>query len=672
MEQNSEKCPLCITATATTTKNQDNGLYDTWLQCDGCSTWYHAYCVNISKEQCDLIERYHCTLCIPTHGPSTYKPKRRKSEREHTRLNYADLNEGKTADQKIWSKILRAKGFAKDPFKRYQGHQVTIDLLKETGMREPFVIEQPDGLDMQMPSSTTTISDIANAVGHNHPVEVIDVATQSESTGWDMGRWSEYYQSNERDRIRNVISLEISDTSFAKDIIRPKIVRDIDWIDHMWPKELKPVEYPKVQLYCLMGTKDSYTDFHIDFGGSSVFYHIFQGSKIFYFIEPTSKNLKKYQKWSSSPDQSITFFGDEVKECFSVHLKAGNTMIIPTGWIHAVYTPEDALVIGGNFLHGFNIGTQVRIFDIEELTNVPMKFRFPFYKRINWYAALRYHDQLNQDNNEKSLFTYYELESIALLAYWLRKEYMKIEDKSKNIQSIDIPSEVNDPKGLLTDILTGVEKELKQANNNNEVDMNLFKNKLNFGKSEKKKKKKEKKQKNSSSVHNTPRIVLKLNTPSPSIPEPITRNNNNDYDDDGDDDDLIINNNYEDDDEYGSIEEEEEEGITDDEEISKEDLEIMDSDDEEYQEQQVQRKKSTISRNNNRKRSRTLSNSNNDSDNNNNNSSSSSDDDLGTSKRKNKNMNNYKRTTFESTRSSSSKKQSTVKQRLLERVSKRL
>ena len=73
MEDNSDKCPLCITSTSTTTTNLDTSLYDTWLQCDGCSTWYHAYCVNISKEQCDLIERYHCTLCIQTHGPSTCK-----------------------------------------------------------------------------------------------------------------------------------------------------------------------------------------------------------------------------------------------------------------------------------------------------------------------------------------------------------------------------------------------------------------------------------------------------------------------------------------------------------------------------------------------------------------------------------------------------------------------
>jgi hypothetical protein len=51
-----------------------------------------------------------------------------------------------------------------------------------------------------------------------------------------------------------------------------------------------------------------------------------RGSKTFYFIEPTDKNLKKYQKWSSSSDQSTTFLGDLVKDCYRVELKAGNTM----------------------------------------------------------------------------------------------------------------------------------------------------------------------------------------------------------------------------------------------------------------------------------------------------------------------------------------------------------
>ncbi|KAI8066750.1 hypothetical protein BC940DRAFT_239928 [Gongronella butleri] len=378
----------------------------TWVQCDSCSAWYHADCLKISATQVSDIDRFHCPKCEAEHGPSTstLKPERRKSQRESTKLNYADLNEGLSGDEKIWGKVLKAKTFAADKFARFNGADVTLARLRKGGMTEPFVIEDPAGLGMVMPPASTTVSSIAASVGKDLPVEVIDVATQASCPGWTMERWATYFETapEQRDRIRNVISLEISGSEFGSKIVRPQLVRDMDWIDQVWPAELKPKEYPKVQLYCLMGTQDSYTDFHIDFGGTSVFYHIVRGSKVFYFIEPTSKNLKKYQKWSSSPDQSATFLGDEVKTCYAVHLQAGNTMIIPTGWIHAVYTPEDALVIGGNFLHGLNIGTQLRIYDIEEITNVPAKFRFPFFKRIHWYAVQKYTKMLQGTQKKKN------------------------------------------------------------------------------------------------------------------------------------------------------------------------------------------------------------------------------------------------------------------------------
>ena len=31
-------------------------------------------------------------------------------------------------------------------------------------------------------------------------------------------------------------------------------------------------------------------------------------------------------------------------------LDPGNSLLIPSGWIHAMYTPEDSVVIGGNFV----------------------------------------------------------------------------------------------------------------------------------------------------------------------------------------------------------------------------------------------------------------------------------------------------------------------------------
>lgn len=40
---------------------------------------------------------------------------------------------------------------------------------------------------------------------------------------------------------------------------------------------------PYVQKYCLMGVKDCYTDFHVDFGGTSVWYHVLRVKSTYLF-----------------------------------------------------------------------------------------------------------------------------------------------------------------------------------------------------------------------------------------------------------------------------------------------------------------------------------------------------------------------------------------------------
>lgn len=75
-----------------------------------------------------------------------------------------------------------------------------------------------------------------------------------------------------------------------------------------------------------------------------MWYHILKGSKVFWLIPPTEKNLQLYEKWVLSGKQSDVFFGDTVEKCARVYLTAGNTFFIPTGWIHAVYTPTDVSI----------------------------------------------------------------------------------------------------------------------------------------------------------------------------------------------------------------------------------------------------------------------------------------------------------------------------------------
>jgi F-box/leucine-rich repeat protein 10/11 len=76
-----------------------------------------------------------------------------------------------------------------------------------------------------------------------------------------------------------------------------------------------------------MGMKDSWTDWHVDFAASSVYYSVHTGSKVFFFIRPTEANLAAYASWSGSADlQASTWLPDLCDEVRKVTLTAGDTM----------------------------------------------------------------------------------------------------------------------------------------------------------------------------------------------------------------------------------------------------------------------------------------------------------------------------------------------------------
>ena len=56
-------------------------------------------------------------------------------------------------------------------------------------------------------------------------------------------------------------------------------------------------------LYVLSSPEGAWTDFHVDFGGSLVWYHVLQGAKTFLAIPPSTAALTAYEKWASSPKQ---------------------------------------------------------------------------------------------------------------------------------------------------------------------------------------------------------------------------------------------------------------------------------------------------------------------------------------------------------------------------------
>ena len=261
-----------------------------------------------------------------------------------------------------------------------------------------------------MPPSNFTVARVKEAVGENRMIDVVDVSDQT-GKSMTMEEFCEYYETSRHGKLYNVLSLEFSQTKLETMVQSPSLVRQLDLVGVAWPQYLKQAQreqtnriegmkYPKVQKYCLMSVAGCWTDFHVDFGGTSVWYHIIRGEKIFFLIPPTEENLSAFEQWTLSGCQEATFLGD-LANYQKITLQPGWTFFLPCGWIHAVYTPKNSLVFGGNFIHSFQWPMQLRVMELENRIHVPMKQRFPFLQKLCWYSIVRYMQILTGQNHLK-------------------------------------------------------------------------------------------------------------------------------------------------------------------------------------------------------------------------------------------------------------------------------
>uniref|UniRef100_A0A4W4F3T0 Uncharacterized protein n=1 Tax=Electrophorus electricus TaxID=8005 RepID=A0A4W4F3T0_ELEEL len=364
------------------------------IECDVCQDWFHGSCVGVEEDKAADIDLYHCPNCQVTHGPSVMRKRRGGSKQSDGMAAGRDAGRPVKTGSAQFVRELRSRTFpsADEVLLKPTGAQLTVDFLEERSFSVPVLVLRRDGLGMSLPPASFSVSDVEHYIGSDKEIDVIDVIRQADLK-MKLGDFVEYYNSPNREKVLNVISLEFSDTRLSNLVETPKIVRKLSWVENLWPEE-SVFERPNVQKYCLMGVKDSYTDFHIDFGGTSVWYHVLRGEKIFYLIRPTAANLSLFERWSSSTNQNELFFGDQVDMCFKCSVKQGNTLFIPTGWIHAVLTPIDCLAFGGNFLHSLNIDMQLRAYEIEKRLSTADLFKFPNFETVCWYVGKHLLDTL--------------------------------------------------------------------------------------------------------------------------------------------------------------------------------------------------------------------------------------------------------------------------------------
>ncbi|XP_048347018.1 histone lysine demethylase PHF8 isoform X2 [Sphaerodactylus townsendi] len=356
------------------------------IECDVCQDWFHGSCVGVEEDAAADIDLYHCPNCQLLHGPSVMK-RRRGIQKQLDSTASKEVGKTVKTGTSQFIKELRSRTFpsADEVILKPSGAQLTVEFLEENSFSVPILVLKKDGLGMTLPPASFGVREVEHHVGADKEIDVIDVTRQADLK-MRLGDFVNYYCSSRREKVLNVISLEFSETRLSNLVETPKIVRKLSWVENLWPGE-SVFERPNVQKYCLMGVRDSYTDFHIDFGGTSVWYHVLRGEKIFYLVRPTAANLTLFEAWSSSSNQNEMFFGDQVDKCYRCPVRQGQTLFIPTGWIHAVLTPVDCLAFGGNFLHSLNIEMQLKAYEIEKRLSTADLFKFPNFETICWYVG---------------------------------------------------------------------------------------------------------------------------------------------------------------------------------------------------------------------------------------------------------------------------------------------
>ena len=162
---------------------------------------------------------------------------------------------------------IKSKNFPPYFVREMRGEDVTYEFFQRTGFNTPVFVLEKTGLNMRVPDASFSVTDVKNYVGGRRLLEVMNCATQlnAEMTLKD---FEEFFTSPDRDDTKlNVISLEFSHTRLDAHVMAPRIIRQIDFTDNVWPRHLKDLQdestndlskmlYPKVRYHLVRRVVD--------------------------------------------------------------------------------------------------------------------------------------------------------------------------------------------------------------------------------------------------------------------------------------------------------------------------------------------------------------------------------------------------------------------------------
>ena len=111
--------------------------------------------------------------------------------------------------------------------------------------------------------------------------------------------------------------------------------------------------WPKQSTFCLFTMQGASMSYHLDLWATAVLYVVLWGVKLFVVAPPTKHNLGLLRSWQESGGdgrrEAHARFPAELEQAQIAVLLQHQALLLPSGWVHAVFTPVDSSTLGWNW-----------------------------------------------------------------------------------------------------------------------------------------------------------------------------------------------------------------------------------------------------------------------------------------------------------------------------------
>ncbi|GAB4819180.1 hypothetical protein N2152v2_006226 [Parachlorella kessleri] len=273
----------------------------------------------------------------------------------------------------LHSELLGYAGYARRGLPSVPARELSEEAVRRSALSEPLLVAAAPAavseLGLVLPPEPLTPERIASQLGPSYEVRTYDAASQVEGPHWTLHQWGLYWEAR---RPLNKDAFIMPPPRLA-----PRLPPVEDEADSAAVTRRRTAD-SDITGQALKGITYECKKRLLEVQQLSV-----AGTPLEAFIQPPTAVR-------AADLLSHVFLAPHCEGVVRVDLKAGDTLVIPPGWIHAAASTGPSVMVAGNFLLRDSLAVHLEAWRLEEHLGLHPRARYPLFKQLMWYTAAHY------------------------------------------------------------------------------------------------------------------------------------------------------------------------------------------------------------------------------------------------------------------------------------------